>query len=132
LGFFRGFVLEHGGEHGETLDIKRGIAGVVQLARVHALRAGSTALTTRERITVAGEHGYLDPGMAADLRDALELMSYRRLRHQVTQYRAGRPPDNNIAPADLTDRQRRHLKDAFAIVRSAQQQMANRLPPGYA
>lgn len=78
------------------------------------------------------EGGILEEGMAADLRDALELMSYRRLHHQVTQLRAGARPDNNIAPAQLTDRQRRHLKDAFAIVRSAQHQMANRLEPGYA
>ena len=132
LGFFRSFVLEHQGEHAETLDIKRGIAAVVQLARVYALRAGSAALSTRSRIAAAEEAGVLDAKTAADLRDALELMSYRRLHHQVGQIRAGVRPDNHIAPADLTDRQRRHLKDAFAIVRSAQHQMANRLEPGYA
>lgn len=131
LGFFRGFVLEHEGGHGETLDIKRGIAPVVQLARVHALRAGSTALSTRSRLTAAEEAGVLDHGSAADLRDALEFMSYRRLRHQVRQFRAGQEPDNCIAPAGLTDRQRRHLKDAFTIVRSAQQQMGHRLGPVY-
>ncbi len=133
LGFFRSFVLEHEGEHAETLDIKRGIAAVVQLARVYALRAGpAAALSTRGRIAAAEEVGVLDAKTAADLRDALELMSYRRLHHQVRQLRAGARPDNHIAPADLTDRQRRHLKDAFAIVRSAQHQMANRLEPGYA
>jgi CBS domain-containing protein len=131
LGFFRGFVLENEGGHGETLDIKRGIAAVVQLARVHALRTGSTALSTRGRLTAAAAGGALDEDLATDLRDALELMSYRRLHHQVSQIRAGAKPDNHIAPADLTDRQRRHLKDAFAIVRSAQQQMASRLDPGY-
>jgi CBS domain-containing protein len=132
LGFFRSFVLEHEGDHAETLDIKRGIAAVVQLARVYALRAGSTALSTRSRLAAAEGAGVLDERVAADLRDALELMSYRRLHHQVSQFRAGARPDNHIAPEDLTDRQRRHLKDAFAIVRSAQHQMANRLEPGYA
>jgi CBS domain-containing protein len=131
LGFFRGFVLEKEGGHAETLDIKRGIAAVVQLARVHALRVGSSALSTRERLTAAEQAGELDEGSAADLRDALELMAYRRLHHQVVQVRAGARPDNHIAPADLTDRQRRHLKDAFAIVRSAQQRMAARLAPGF-
>lgn len=131
LGFFRGFVLEREGEHRETLDIKRGIAAVVQLARVHALRAGSSALTTRARLLAAQQAGLLDEGTATDLRDALELMSYRRLRHQVEQVRAGDRPDNHLAPADLTDRQRRHLKDAFAIVQSAQQQLSSRLGPGF-
>ncbi len=73
----------------------------------------------------------LDQRTAEDLLDALELMSYRRLHHQVGQARAGVRPDNNIAPADLIERQRRHLKDAFTIVRSAQQQLAGRLDPGY-
>ncbi|MCY7402584.1 MAG: DUF294 nucleotidyltransferase-like domain-containing protein [Nocardioides sp.] len=131
LGFFRGFVLEKDGEHRETLDIKRGIAAVVQLARVQALRAGSTALSTRARITDAQERGVLDERTAEDLLDALELMSYRRLHHQVSQARAGVRPDNKLAPADLTERQRQHLKDAFTIVRSAQQQLARRLDPGY-
>jgi len=131
LGFFRGFVLEHQGEHGETLDIKRGISGVVQLARVHALRAGSTALTTRARLAAARDAGLLREGEAADLADALELMAYLRLHHQVAQIRHGRRPDNHLAPADLTDRQRRNLRDAFAIVRSAQQQLGGRLGPGF-
>jgi len=131
LGFFRGFVLERGGEHRDTLDIKRGIAAVVQLARVHALHAGSSALSTRRRIAAAADAGMIGEDTEADLLDALELMSYRRLYHQVAQVRAGEQPNNHIAPSDLTDRQRRHLKDAFAIVRSAQQKMADRLGPGY-
>jgi CBS domain-containing protein len=131
LGFFRGLVLEKGGDHQETLDLKRGIAAVVQLARVHALRAGSSALATRARLEAAADAGVIDTETAADLRDALELMSYWRLRHQVQQLRNGRRPDNHIAPRDLTDRQRRHLRDAFAIVRAAQQQTEQRLGPGY-
>jgi CBS domain-containing protein len=131
LGFFRGLVLERGGDHQETLDLKRGIAAIVQLARVHALRAGSTALPTRARLESAVAAGVLDRETAADLRDALELMSYRRLRHQAEQLRAGEPPDNRILPKGLTDRQRRHLRDAFAIVRAAQQQTEHRLGPGF-
>jgi CBS domain-containing protein len=131
LGFFRGLVLEKEGDHQETLDLKRGIAAVVQLARVHALRAGSSAVPTRSRLEAAVAANVLDPETATDLRDALELMNYRRLRHQVDQLRAGRRPDNRIAPRDLTDRQRRHLRDAFAIVRAAQHQTEHRLGPGF-
>lgn len=131
LGFFRGLVLDKGGDHHETLDLKRGIAAVVQLARVHALRAGSSALPTRGRLEAAVDARVLDAETAADLRDALELMSYRRLRHQVHQLRDGQRPDNRISPRDLTDRQRRHLRDAFAIVRAAQQQTEHRLGPGF-
>lgn len=131
LGFFRGLVLERHGEHRDTLDIKRPIAAVVQLARIHALRAGSPALSTRRRLTAAAAAGLLDREMAAELGDALELMSYLRLHHQASQARAGQRPDNNVAPANLTQRQRRHLRDAFEIVRTAQQNLAGRLPPGF-
>ena len=131
LGFFRGFVLERKGEHRDTLDIKRAIAAVVQLARVHALQSGSMALSTHSRIAAAANAGVIDEGTAADLGDAFELLSYRRLHHQVAQARAGERPDNHLAPGDLSERDRRHLKDAFGIVRSAQQQLANRLSLGY-
>jgi CBS domain-containing protein len=95
------------------------------------LRAGSTALTTRARIDAAQEGGLLDNELAVNLQDALELMSYWRLRHQVAQWRAGSDPDNHIAPTDLTGHQRRHLKDAFAVVGAAQQPMAQGLAPGF-
>ena len=104
---------------------------MVQLARVHALQSGSMALSTHSRIAAAANAGVIDEGTAADLGDAFELMSYRRLHHQVAQARAGERPDNHLAPGDLTERDRRHLKDAFGIVRSAQQQLANRLSLGY-
>ena len=131
LGFFRGLVLERHGEHRDTLDIKRPISAVVQLARIHALRSGSPALSTRRRLAAAAADGTLDPDLATELRDALELMSYLRLHHQAAQARAGQVPDNNLAPAELTQRQRRHLRDAFEIVRAAQQNLSAHLPPGF-
>lgn len=131
LGFFRTFVLEHEGDHRDTLDIKRAIGIVVQLARIQALRVGSTALSTTSRLAAAQEGGLLDEGTAEDLRIALELMSYLRLHHQLRQARARHVPDNQVAPRDLTDRQRRDLKDAFAVVRGAQQQLSTRLSSGF-
>lgn len=131
LGFFRGLVLERHGEHRDTLDIKRPISAVVQLARVYALRSGSPALPTRRRLAAAEAAGTIDHDTAAELTDALELMSYLRLHHQAAQARSGRTPDNFLRPADLTQRQRRHLRDAFEIVRSAQQRLSGHLPPGF-
>ena len=131
LGFFRGLVLERHGEHRDTLDIKRPISALVQLARIHALRSGSPALSTRRRLAAAAAAGTIDHDAASELADALELMCYLRLHHQAAQARAGRTPDNNLRPADLTQRQRRHLRDAFEIVRSAQHRLSSTLPPGF-
>lgn len=129
LGFFRGLVLEKEGEHRDSLDLKSGgVAAIVELARVHALLHGLPEVGSRARIAAATRAGSLSPGLGAELADALEFVSYLRLRHQGRQVRAGREPDNFMDPALLTDFERRHLRDAFRIVRTAQQALGQRLP----
>ena len=59
-------------------------------------------------------------GRGPDLRDALELISMVRIRHQALALEAGDTPDNNVAPEDLSDFERKHLKDAFQILSNAQ------------
>jgi len=132
LGFFRGFVLEREGEHRNALDMKRGgIGAVVDLARVLALSIGSPAVNTRTRIQDASEAGLLSAERAHDLRDAYELISYVRLRHQAAQVRLEKPVDNFVAPADLSNVERRHLREAFGIVRTAQGVLAHSYPLHY-
>ena len=132
LGFFRGFVLEKGGEHKDTLDIKRGgVGAVVELARVQALSIGSAAVNTQARIEAARQAGVLADGRAHDLRDAFEFISYVRLRHQAAQVRRGELPDNFVRPEDLSGFDKRHLREAFAIVRSAQSVLSHRFPMQY-
>ncbi|QIM22562.1 cyclic nucleotide-binding/CBS domain-containing protein [Phycicoccus sp. HDW14] len=124
LGFFRGFVLEKAGEHEATLDIKRGgLLPVVELARVHALANGLPEVNTRARIEAARAAGVLGDELAGDLRDAFEFLGYVRLRHQSARVRAGLPTDNFVSPDDLSSFEKRHLREAFAIVRSAQQSL---------
>ncbi|MFV0461945.1 MAG: DUF294 nucleotidyltransferase-like domain-containing protein [Nostocoides sp.] len=120
LGFFRGLVLDKD-EHADTFDIKKGgLAAVVKLARVHALRLGSSAVNTQARIAAAAAAGAMDLARAEDLRDAFEYLSYVRLRHQARQVRAGGTPDNFVNPEELSAFDQSHLRDAFAIVRAAQ------------
>jgi CBS domain-containing protein len=129
LGFFRGFVLERAGAHKDRLDLKHGgIGAVVELARVHGLATGSGALGTLARLDAAIAAEVCTPARGADLRDAFEFISYVRLRHQADQLRAGDPPDSFVAPDDLGSFDKRHLREAFAIIRSAQMQLALRFP----
>ncbi|MFL6175703.1 MAG: DUF294 nucleotidyltransferase-like domain-containing protein [Ornithinibacter sp.] len=132
LGFFRGFVLEKAGDHKDTLDIKRGgIGAVVELARAHALSVGSPAVNTQARIEAAREAGILGDERADDLRDAFEFISYVRLRHQAAQVRRGEPTDNFVSPDELSSFDKRHLREAFAIVRAAQSALSHRYPMQY-
>jgi len=132
LGFFRGFVLEKQGANRATLDIKRGgVGAVVEVARVLALSIGSRAVNTQTRIAAAVDAGTLSPERGEDLRDAFEFISYVRLRHQAAQVRAGKETDNFVAPDDLSSFEKRHLREAFAIVRSAQSSLSHRYPSTY-
>jgi CBS domain-containing protein len=132
LGFFRGFVLEREGAHQDTLDLKRGgFHAVVEVARVHALSRGLPQVSTSSRITAAAGAGGLSEETAADLHDAFEFIRYVRLLHQAKQIRAGAPPDNFVAPSELSGFEKRHLRDAFHIVRSAQQTILQSHPLGH-
>ncbi|MDP3891345.1 putative nucleotidyltransferase substrate binding domain-containing protein [Nocardioides sp.] len=129
LGFFRGLVVEKAGEHRDTLDIKRGGAGiVVKLARIHALAVGSPETNTRARLADAVRSGVMSPELGADLRDAWEFISYVRFRHQADQVGIGEPPDNHVAPGGLSSFEKRHLRDAFTVVRAAQSALVHRYP----
>jgi CBS domain-containing protein len=58
--------------------------------------------------------------MIEDLRDAFELISMIRLRHQASQIEKGQAPDNYVPPEDLSVLERRHLKDAFEVISNTQ------------
>ncbi len=132
IGFFRGFVLQKAGDHKDTLDIKRGgIGSVVEMARVLALSIGSREVNTRARITAAVAAGAMSAERGEDLMDALEFISYVRLRHQAAKVRTGQDPNNFVSPSDLSTFERRNLREAFSIVRSAQTSLAQRYPSSY-
>lgn len=127
LGFFRNFVLQRGGEHADTFDLKHsGVAPIVDLGRVYALAAGLRAVNTQARLAGAAEAGVLSAEGAADLRDALEFIAYVRLRHQGRQVAAGQAPNNFVSPDELSAFEKRHLRDAFGVVKTMQAALAER------
>lgn len=125
IGFFRDFVLEGQGEHKDTLDVKAGgIATIVQIARLFALSRGLREVNTVERLRAAASADALTSENAENLVDAFEFINYVRIRHQVRQLKSGRAPDNHVPPSELSEFERRHLRDAFQIVRKMQGALA--------
>jgi CBS domain-containing protein len=121
LGFFRQFVLEPDGEHGNTFDLKeRGTAPISDLVRVHALACGSSSLNTLERLADVNATNLLPEGVGTDLTDALEFISMVRIRHQANQIEKGLDADNHVKPAGLSNFERLHLRSAFQIVDKSQ------------
>lgn len=121
LGFFKSFVMEKDGQHKNSINLKRrGTAPLADLIRVHALAVGSRSQNSFERLDDIIDAGILPQGRAQDLRDAMEFISTVRIRHQAIDVESQIDPDNNIEPDNLSDFERRNLKDAFQILSNAQ------------
>jgi CBS domain-containing protein len=121
LGLFRGFATVRSGEHKNQLDLKmNGVVPVVDLARLYALRGQITEVNTRARLEAALQAGLISGTGGRDLIDAYDLIAETRLERQAEDVRAGRKPDNFMAPSDLSDLERSHLRDAFVVVRTMQ------------
>lgn len=132
IGFFRNFVLISGGDHDGTFDAKiRGIVPIVDLARVAALSARIEEVNTVERLERAAETKALSKPGTADLIVALEFIATLRIRHQVDQLKRGKKPDNFISPDEISALERSHLKDAFALIDTMQQFLAQRYQTGH-
>ncbi|MEE4120978.1 MAG: DUF294 nucleotidyltransferase-like domain-containing protein [Paracoccaceae bacterium] len=121
LGLFRGFATVRSGEHKNELDLKmNGVVPVVDLARLYALRGQIGEVNTRARLEAALQAGLISGTGGRDLIDAYDLIAETRLERQAEDVRAGRRPDNFMAPSDLSDLQRSHLRDAFVVIRTMQ------------
>lgn len=121
LGLLRGFATIRSGEHKNQLDLKHnGVVPVVDLGRVYALQGALGAVNTRARLVAAQAAGVLSQSGGQDLLDAYDLIAETRLEHQAAQIKEGLAPDNYLAPADLSDFDRSHLRDAFVVVKSLQ------------
>jgi len=131
LGFFKDFVMEKDGKHRDSINTKRrGTAPVADLIRVHALAIGSQRRNSFARLEEITEAEVLPPGRGPDLRDALEFISMVRIRHQAIAISNGETPDNNVAPEQLSDFERKNLKDAFQILSNAQRYLRYRYANG--
>ncbi|MFT6927832.1 MAG: CBS domain-containing protein [Psychromonas sp.] len=121
LGFFKDFVMEKDGRHNNSINLKRrGTAPLADLIRVHGLAIGSQSQNSFERLEDIIEAGILPKSKGQDLKHAMELISLVRLRHQALDIESGIEPDNNIEPENMSDFERRNLKDAFLVLSNAQ------------
>jgi CBS domain-containing protein len=131
LGLLRGFATIRSGEHRNHIDMKlNGVVPVVDLGRIYALRGRLTVANTRARLLAAEEAGVISISGARDLIEAYDLIAESRLKNQAALVKMGRKPDNFLAPSDLSDFERSHLRDAFVVVRTMQSSASSRGAPG--
>jgi CBS domain-containing protein len=120
-GLFGSLATIRSGEHKERIDLKlSGVVPIVDLGRIYALRAASMHANTRARLEAARDAKVISASGGADLIDAFDLICEIRLRHQARQARNGQAIDNFMAPGDLSELERGHLRDAFVVVKTMQ------------
>jgi len=121
LSFFKTIIVQKNGEHKNTLDIKlQGITPFVNFARLMALQYEINETNTLARLNVLADEGHISRDFWQSATDAYELQMQLRLVHQLYQIDNGTIPDNHINPANLTELEKRMLKDAFTVIERLQ------------
>jgi CBS domain-containing protein len=121
LSFFNNFIVEKDGEHKNRLDIKiRGLTPFVDFARVLALRYGVRETNTLDRLRILQGENHISQELYRATVDAYELQMQLRVIHQLGQIEKGVLPDNFIHPEQLSNLEKRMLKDAFTVIERIQ------------
>ena len=121
LGLLKGLATIRTGEHRNTIDLKlNGVVPVVDLGRMYALQGRIDVVNTRARLEAAIAAAVVSKSGGRDLLEAYDLVAQTRLEHQARLVKQGKPPDNFLPPAALSDFERSHLRDAFVVVKTMQ------------
>lgn len=110
-------------DDGGGVDLKlQGAAIFVDVARLYSLANAIAAVGTRERLEAAGAALGVPATESRSWVGAFEFLQMLRLRLQLD---GAAPPDqpNRIRPAELSDLDRRILKESFRVTRTLQQRM---------
>ena len=108
-----------------SVDLKKGgISPVVGLARAAALAAGSRERSTLERLNVASASGnVISRESAQSLAEIFPFLLRLRLRSQLGSRKRQQEPGNLVDLGQLTTLERRHLKEAFIVIRQIQEEL---------
>ena len=117
LGFFNRLRSSNG-----KIDLKKGaLAPIVGLARLAALAAGSRERSTLQRLAAAKLSGrFLSPQDATALAEIFPMLFQLRLSAQLRARALKASIDHNVRLSDLTELERRHLKEALIIIKQIQ------------
>ena len=122
LSFFKQFIVEQNGDRKDRLDIKRrGLAPFVDFARVMSLKYGIRQTNTWVRLRRLRSKMQMPDNLYDEMVDAYELQMQLRVINQLEQIESGREPDDFIFPDQLTDLEKRMLKDGFSVIDYMQQ-----------
>ena len=125
---FNQFKLEKDKQKHRFIDLKkRGVAIINDIVRLYALHHDITAANTLERLSALSKKENVNKSDIYDLKDCWRYLTQLRLNVQLQQKRL---PANCIDPEDLTSLERHQLKEAFYLIKQAQQAAAFKFARG--
>ncbi len=131
LGFFRTFAVEKNGEHRDELDLKlKCIAPFIDIVRLYALEKGVRETSTLERIGALKEGHGVVAEFGPEMAELLDFLMLLRIHHQYEQLTNGKNVDNFINPDNLTNLEKRTLKEACQIIARMQYAIGKQYNPG--
>ena len=127
-GFRGNLIVQHGGEHVGSLNIKHGgITPIVSLARALAVAAGVSANATMTRLDGARASELIDDQLYTGLGEAYRFLWQVRVEHQVRLDQSGVAADDFVDPAALGPLARQGLKESFRLISRSQSALAKAL-----
>ncbi|MCF6440108.1 DUF294 nucleotidyltransferase-like domain-containing protein [Pseudoalteromonas luteoviolacea] len=119
MGLFQQFKLQRDKRKHGYLDLKtRGVAIVNDLARIYALKCGLTKANTQARLEALKAFSILSKEDIYNLQDCWRFLTQLRFRIQIEDLDL---PPNCINPEHLSSLERHQLKEAFHLIKQAQQ-----------
>lgn len=117
LGFFRSFTVNKEGEHKDQLNLKMsGIGPVVDLVRLFALESGIHETSSIERLHAMRDSHPIAIELGDEIEQAFEFINLLRIHHQLDQMERKVPLDNFINPSNLSNLEKKSLKESFQLI----------------
>jgi CBS domain-containing protein len=115
LGFFRRFVVEKSGEHKNKLDLyEKGIKPIMASVRLLAVKLGIRELSTFRRLEEL--RGHFNISNIDEIIHAFEYLMTVLVHNQLERVESGRQPDSFINPEELSNLERKSLKESFMLI----------------
>jgi len=132
IGLFNQFKLEKTKEKSKDkhkyLDLKkRGVVIINDIVRLYSLNHAIRASNTLERLNALAKISHINKTDIYDLKDCWRYLTQLRLRTQINQEGL---PSNCINPNKLTSMEKHQLKEAFYLIKQAQQAVAFKFARG--
>ena len=121
IGFFNTFVVEKSGEHKDKFDLKvKGITPLLNVVRLFSMEKGIKETFTLDRIQALKSKDDIVEKYADELEHAYDFLMLLRIHHQFEQIKAGQTPDNFINPNQLSNLEKKTLKESFHLMTKMQ------------